>query len=382
MTALLVTNDFPPMAGGEATCYARMCATVPPRQVLVLAPRLPGDQAFDREQPYRVIRKSVPTSSHPLARLAQILVFFGHTLSITRREQIEVVHFGHLYLGLIGLTLNRLIGTPYVIYLHGGEMASFMRLRAVRAIARAIIRRASVVVVNSEFTRHLYASMDIDLARAETLMMSAGTERFRPDLDPRPIRARYGLDEHKVILTVGRLVERKGHDIVIRALPAVERAVGPIRYLIAGQGPEELKLRQLARDLECEDRVRFIGHASTDELPSLYAACDVFVMPSRPLAQRDGVEGFGIVFLEAGACSKPVVGGRSGGIPEAVLDGVTGVLVNPTDVDELARVLVRLLRNREEAVRLGMEGRRRAEAIESAWGATLKRIWGPGAAAR
>ena len=121
--------------------------------------------------------------------------------------------------------------------------------------------------------------------------------------------------------------------------------------------------------------MRFLGYVPADELPALYAACDIFAMPSRALSQRDGIEGFGIVFLEAAAASKPVVGGRSGGIPEAVHDGVTGRLVDPDDVDQLAEVLIDLLRDRDLAARLGTNGRRKVEAAEAAWRTTLRRIW-------
>ncbi len=375
MIALLVTNDFPPMAGGEAMCYAHMCATVPPHGVLVLAPRLPGDEEFDAAQPYRVIRKSVPTSSHPLARLIQILAFLGHAVRILRRERVAMVHIGHLHLGLIGLALSRWARIPYVIYLHGGEMTPYLRVPAVRRVAKAIVANASLVVVNSAFTRRHYAAMGIQHPQTEILTMSTGLARFRPDLDIRGTRAKYGLEGHKVLLTVGRLVERKGHDMVIRTLDRVQQAVGPVRYLIAAEGPEEPRLRALAHDLGHEQRVRFIRHVPADELPYLYASCDVFVMPSRALSRRDGVEGFGLVFLEAGASGKPVVGGRSGGIPESVIGGVTGMLVDPKDVGELARVLIRLLLDREEAIRLGGQGRRRAEAVDAAWLTTLMRIW-------
>jgi len=183
------------------------------------------------------------------------------------------------------------------------------------------------------------------------------------------------LNGARLILTVGRLVERKGHDVVIRALPGIRRAVGPVRYLIAGAGPEEARLRTLAREVGCADDVVFAGHVDDRDLPLFYAACDVFVMPSRALEQRDGIEGFGIVFLEAGACGKPVVGGRSGGIADAVLDGITGVLVDPRSVDEVTGALTRLLQDRGEAARMGGEGRRRAEALQTAWHRTLEATW-------
>ena len=375
MRALLVTNDFPPMGGGEATCYARICASVPPDRIVVLAPRLPGDRVFDRIQSYRIIRRSVPTSPHPAARVLQIVLLIGHALRILRRESIDIVHLGHLYLGPVGLALRCWQGIPYVLYLHGGEMAAYLRVRPIRAVARAIVHGAAIVVVNSAYTRTLFSTLGIHPARVETLMISPGTAQFTTDGDGRRIRAKYNLGDDLVILTVGRLVERKGHDMVIRILGRVQRAVGRVWYLIVGEGPEERRLRALAREAGCEDAVRFIGHAPSEDLPALYSACDVFAMPSRVLSRRDGVEGFGIVYLEAAAAAKPVVGGRSGGVPEVVRDGVTGRLVDPADGDELAEVLISLLRDRAEAARLGANGRRYAEAIEAAWGATIKRLW-------
>jgi phosphatidylinositol alpha-1,6-mannosyltransferase len=376
MTALFITNDFPPMAGGEATYYSLLCAAVPPDQVVVLAPLLPGADDIDARLPYRIVRRRVPTGPHPAARLAQIAVFLRVAAHLVRRKSIRDVHIGHLHLGLAGLAVKRLLGVPYVLYLHGGEMAAYMRLRPVRAAVRTIVKNARLLVVNSTYTRERYEAMGLRHPRVEVLMPSVGTDRFRPDRDPGAVRQKYDINGDRVILTVGRLVERKGHDMVIRALPAVERAAGPVLYVVAGGGPEERRLRALARDVGCAERVRFIGPISGEDLAALYVACDVFVMPSRALNQRDGVEGFGIVFLEAGACAKPVVGGRSGGIADAVLDGVTGVLVNPTDIAELEGALIRLLRDPAEAQRLGMQGRKRAEALAQSWEPTVRRIFG------
>jgi phosphatidyl-myo-inositol dimannoside synthase len=371
---LLITNDFPPTVGGIARWYERICATVPPDCVIVLAPRLRGDVGFDARQPYKVIRRWVPVSRHPLARLIQMTILCAHAARMLRRERIRVVHIGQLHLGPIALGLKLFLKVPYVIYLHGGEMAPYMRIRAVRALARTIVRNARIVVVNSRYTLRHFQALGMHHPRVEVLTMGVETERFRPDLDTQHIRAAYGLNGQKVILTVARLDAYKGHDMVIRALKRVHQSVGSIRYLIAGSGQEERTLRALASNLECSEEVIFIGHVPENELPALYAACDVFIMPSRPLPQGD-FEGFGIVFLEAGACGKPVVGGRSGGVPEAVIDGITGVLVEPTDAGEISDVLTRLLLDKEKAARLGMGGRRRTQQLESAWEITIMRIW-------
>jgi len=375
MRALLVTNDFPPMIGGEATWYERICATLSPDSLIVLAPHVSEDQAFDVRQSYRITRRHVPIATHAFARLTQMIALFVCATGIVQRERIDVVHVGHLYLGPIGLALNRLFRTPYVLYLHGGEMAAYIRFRIVQSVVRRVVRGARLVVVNSAYTERLYQGMGIHHPRTEILTIGVDPDRFRPDLDVRGVRAKYDLNGAKVILTVGRLIERKGHDVVIRALRLVRRRVGPVRYVIVGDGPEKRRLRRLAGSEGCAEDVVFAGQVAGPELPPFYAACDVFIMPSRALARRDGVEGFGIAFLEAGACGKPVIGGRSGGISYAVTDGVTGILVDPLNVEEVADALSHLLLDREEASRLGGRARARSEQLQEAWRTALARIW-------
>lgn len=378
MKGLLITNDFPPMGGGEAVWYDRVCGAVDPKQVVVLAPRLPADAETDARRPYRVVRVPVSVAAHPLARATQIIMFLGSALRLIRRERVEVVHFGHLYLGLIGLALWRLRKIPYVLYLHGGEMASYLRLRPVRAVIAAVLGGAAAIVVNSSYTRRHYEAMGFPLPGARTLTMGVDVARFRPGLDPSGVRARYGLDGARVLLTVGRLVERKGHDTVIRALGTVRDAVGPVRYLIVGTGPESERLRILANEMGCGGDVIFAGRVPDDDLPFLYAAADVFVMPSRALTGRDGIEGFGIVFQEAAACARPAVGARTGGIADAVADGETGVLVEPDSVEDLAGAILGLLTNRERAARLGGEARRRAERLARDWVPSVTALWSQG----
>jgi phosphatidylinositol alpha-1,6-mannosyltransferase len=162
-----------------------------------------------------------------------------------------------------------------------------------------------------------------------------------------------------VILTVGRLAERKGHDIVLRALPTVLRKFPETRYLIVGTGPEEQRLRHLAVELGVAEQVVFAGRMPDEDLPDCYAACDVFVMVSREIPAKGDVEGFGIVYLEANAQGKPVVGARSGGVADAVEDGVTGLMVDSTDPENVADAILRLLANKDWAACLGIQGRNR-----------------------
>jgi len=152
-------------------------------------------------------------------------------------------------------------------------------------------------------------------------------------------------------------VKRKGQDMVIRALPLVRAKFPTVRYMIVGQGPERLRLEKLAEQVGVRDCVTFAGPADDDELPKHYNDCDVFVMPSRDIPAEASVEAFGIVYLEANACGKPVIGGRSGGAEEAVIDGVTGLLVDPWNIEELAEAINRLLSDGYFARELGENGR-------------------------
>jgi len=162
-----------------------------------------------------------------------------------------------------------------------------------------------------------------------------------------------------MIVTVGNLVQRKGQDMVIRSLPLIRQSNPEITYLIVGDGPYRPELEKLAGAMGVKDRVIFAGRVAADDLPDIYALSDVFVMPSRERLDSDDVEGFGLVFLEASACAKPVVGSWSGGVPDAVVDGVTGLLVNPQYPEEIAKALSRLLLERDFAIQLGRQGRSR-----------------------
>ncbi|MCE5218894.1 glycosyltransferase family 4 protein, partial [bacterium] len=167
-----------------------------------------------------------------------------------------------------------------------------------------------------------------------------------------------GLDDAPVLLTVGRLVERKGHAAVIRALPQVVAQLGPVSYVIAGSGPEESRLRAEVEALHLQERVRFAGAVADEQLPDFYHLCDLFVMPTREL-RDDPVEGFGIVYLEANAAGKPVLATRCGGVADAVEDQVSGVLLEPGDEGALVEAIISLLGDPARLQQMGQAGLRR-----------------------
>jgi phosphatidylinositol alpha-1,6-mannosyltransferase len=208
----------------------------------------------------------------------------------------------------------------------------------------------------------LVASKGIDQAKIVPISLGADPDLLYPlnSSEVAGLRRKYNCEKRMIILTVGNLITRKGQDMVIRALPKVIREIPDILYLIAGMGKDEMYFKELAESLGISRNIRFMGAVNSREMVrELYNICDIFVMVSRLDERAGSVENFGIVYLEANACGKPVIGGKSGGVPEAIVDGETGLLVDPENPGDIAQAILKLLNDRELAHRLGEKGRRR-----------------------
>jgi phosphatidylinositol alpha-1,6-mannosyltransferase len=225
---------------------------------------------------------------------------------------------------------------------------------------------ADLVITNSEFTRAFVASAGVPQSRIVKIRPGADPTHFRPRLDCHELAQRLGVFGRPTLLTVARIVKTnryKGHDVVLRALATVKRAVPDVAYVIVGEGDDLDYLDQLARECGVRENVTFAGRVSDEELPLLYNACDAFIMCSREDRTRRGIlaEGFGIALVEASACGKAVIAGRSGGVPDAVQDGLTGLLVNPVDSEAVAAAIVKVLREPCLANTMGENGRKWVE---------------------
>jgi phosphatidylinositol alpha-1,6-mannosyltransferase len=246
--------------------------------------------------------------------------------------------------------------------LHGSELHRYMGWSAVRRIVLGALDAADFLVVNSEFTRRQYIERGVR-SDQRFLKVSPGvdTSQFRLDAgDPMEIRRRHGLEDRPVLLSVARLVEWKGQDMVLEALPRVRGAVPDVAYLIVGEGPHRASLERTVKSQGLERHVVFAGFVPSSELPSYYRAADVMVVPSREFAAGLPIEGFGIVYVEAGACGTPAIGGLGGGTEESIEHAVTGFRVDPNDPEAIAEAVLKLLEDRELAGRFGRAGRERA----------------------
>lgn len=365
---LLVTELFPPAVGGSAVLYENVYSRFAEVPVNVLTDPRVSDVPAGAQGPFHVHHGELRTAEWGLVRPAGLRHHWraaSRVLELSRSTGGRV-HTGRALPEGIAAWLARLRGgSPYLCWAHGEDLATAETSRELTMVMRLVYGRASAVLSNSHNTARSLARVGVRPERILVAHPGVDADRFRPDVDGSAVRDRHARPDETLLLSVGRLQSRKGQDRVIEAMARLDRA--DVRYLIAGTGEEEDRLRRLAADCGVADRVTFLGKVADADLPAHYAACDVFLLPNRQ--EGADIEGFGIVFLEAQATARPVIAGRSGGAPEAVADGETALLVGGDDVEELAGTLARLLDDAELRARLGAAGRRRA-AHEFGWDRT------------
>lgn len=359
---LVLTDAFLPHAGGSREYYHNIyqgMAGLGDSQVTILTKRIPGWEEFDRQANtpfYEIRRKFKPLTSTKYGELPKGIPVFLQALWSVLRDRPSVIHAGDLYpQGVIAMMFKKLFSIPYVIYCHGEEIPQLNRSRFQPRVRNRIYMSADAVIANSEFTRQSLLRLGVPKERICKITPGVHVERFQPAACDADLRNSYGLKEKLILLTVARLVPRKGHRLVMQALSKLKAKFPNAHYLIVGKGPEEPELRKLASEFGISDRVIFAGYVPAEKLPEFYRLCDIVVMPNR-VDETGDLEGFGMVFLEANAAGKPAVAGRTGGAAEAVADGSTGYLVDPEDADELASVLDRLLADKNLRDRLGSAG--------------------------
>ena len=381
MKVLMLTDSFLPHAGGSREYYNniyRNLVDLGDSEVTILTKKIPGWKEFDNiasNQSFRIKRRYKPLASWKYQELPKGLGPFLDAAWHVLRYSPDIVHAGDLYPpGVIAMFLKKLVGVPYVVYCHGEEITQTDHFRYQPRIRDRIYQYADAVVANSEFARQNLLRIGVAEKRIHKITPGVDFTRFRPMPPRTDLLKRYRLEGKIVLLTVARLVPRKGHRAALQAFEKVSSEVPDAHYLIVGTGPEEGRLRRFVQDAGLNDRVTFAGFIPGTELPDIYNLCDILVMPNRQ--EEDGdVEGFGIVFLEANAVGKPVIGGRTGGAAEAIADGSTGYLVNPDDPDEIAARLRQLLLDAGLRERLGAAGVRRVHS-DFSWETRAKILHG------
>lgn len=342
---LLAVNDFPPALGGEATLYHGLARHLPAGTAVVLAPRGRGDEAIDAALPVEIVRRWLPRHGGEISRAVRGLLAGVYLATLIATRRIDYLACGQLLsLGAPASLLARLARIRYAVFVHGADLADYHARVPWGALARCILAGAHAVIANSRYTAALVERLLPGVAR-RIVVLPMGVDPATP-ADPERIgalRRRYGLGSGPVLLSVSRLVAMKGQDVVIAALPGLLARFPDLAYLIVGRGPHRGSLEDQARRQGVQERVIFAGAVDRADLAAHFGLATLFVQLSRATGEYDGLEGFGLAFLEAASHGVPGIGGRTGGVPEAILEGESGLLVAPDDPAAFAAAAARLL---------------------------------------
>ena len=366
MTVLVIAEVFPPAQGGSGRwlweLYRRLLRDV---DVHVVAGHAANAAAFDKAAHLPIVRFPLSFRSWGVCNPGGLISYLRtlvRLIPLVTRVRPDVIHCGKcLPEGLLAAVIGMLTGIPFCCFAHGEELTLAADSRELGGLTRFVLRHASMVIANSVHTKQmLHQRWRVPQDRITVLHPGVDTTRFVPrSMDP-SIREDLGWSGRRVILTVGALQKRKGQDMMIRALPAVRRKFPNVLYAIVGEGWEHAYLEQVAREQGVTDVVQFLGMPNDDRLIECYQQCDVFALPNRQVGWD--FEGFGIVLLEAQACGRPVITGRSGGTAETIEPFETGMLIPCDEPEPLAEAVCELLDSADRAAYMGARGRERAVA--------------------
>lgn len=364
---LLVTNDLGPHAGGIETFLLGLIDELDGSQIVIYTSSESDSEAFDRNLELRTGVKVIRDKSKMLLPTPRVI---REVKKVVKSYESEIAWFGAAA-PLAAMAKNlRSAGIRRVVAISHGHEVWWAKIPPFSLVMRRIGNGCDVVTYLGAFTRDAMKSALGKNVQLVHIAPGISIENFQPGAKPNDLIEKHGLSGSPVIVCVGRLVLRKGQDKLIKALPKIKAEIPNVKLVIVGKGKLESKLKRLAKRLNVSENVIFVGRVDYKDLPKYFRLGDVFAMPSRSRLLGLEVEGLGIVYLEASASGVPVVGGISGGAPDAVLVGETGYVADGRDTNDIAKHITYLLKDLSHAKELGANGRRWAESNWS-W-----KLWG------
>lgn len=346
---LFTSFFFPPEVGGIQTYISNLIKNLPAEKVAVLAKDHPEAHTFDPLQKYTVYRTAFD-SPLKYIKLSNI-TFYQELRQIAKKEKIEQLVLAHpLPLGISALYLKNRHGTPYSTFTHGSEITEALRTSVQKKLLQAVLQGAKNIFCTTEFMKKILAEK-LDINAKKIKIIPPGINPPNTHVDQSSLLKEHNLSNKKLILTVSRLVKRKGHDIILEALPHLLKKEPSAHYVIVGDGPEKDNLAQIVKTKDLANYVTFLPNVNDNELEGIYAGSRVFAMPSREIS--GDIEGFGIVYLEAAAHGLPVLATQTGGIPEAVTHNKTGILLPSPSKEVSAEYTTQAVNTLEKLIHSG-----------------------------
>lgn len=352
---LCITNDFGPRAGGIETFVIGLIERLPRSRVIVYTSAQDNSESYDRKWLEDFGVEVIRDKAKILLPTPGVAFCIN---ALVRERNISTAFFGAAApLGLLSRSLRK-AGVKHIVALTHGHEVWWSKVWPFTMAIKFISRNVNHLTYLGDYTRNAIAqSMSVENAtKMVKIAPGIDTEHFSPR-DAHQLREELNLAEKKVIVSVGRLVHRKGQDVLIEAMPTILKEVPHAHLVMIGEGPYRSYLENRVKSLGIQESVTFIGRIQYSDLPRYICVGDVFVMPSRSRLAGLEVEGLGIVYLEASACGLPVIAGNSGGAPDAVLEGETGLVVDGTKKEAVAASTVELLLDPQRSKAMGVRGR-------------------------
>ncbi|MDX9703635.1 MAG: glycosyltransferase family 4 protein [Candidatus Auribacterota bacterium] len=359
MKRLIFSEIFPPRKGGSGRWFYEVYSRLSKENHIVCTGYCEGDNAFDSTCGMNIIRLNLSMPEWGLKSfrgLKDYIRIFFHVRKIIKKEMISSIHCGRsMPEGLVCYLISKLSKVPYLCYVHGEEIATYEHSRELVFLSKLIFRESKAIIVNSNNSKEIMLNYVPDCKeKIHVLNPGVDSSYFSPaPFDPM-IRKKHGWYGRKVVLTVGRLQKRKGHDYTITAISKIKKEFPDILYSIIGDGEELPYLKDLTKQLNMEKYVQFIGETDDKTLLECYQQCDLFILANRNV--NGDIEGFGMVLVEAQCCGKAVIAGDSGGTKETMIPCKTGMIVDSEQPDVIAESILTLLKDDQKLVSMGENG--------------------------
>jgi len=343
---LLITLEFPPFAGGVGYYYFNLVKRLPNEKICVLTNET---KTLAENINFKIYRQVLLTK---LPIWPKWLFALFKIATLVKKEGVELIWVGQvLPIGTMALILKKFLKLDYLVSCHGTDILTAQKKQRKRELLIKILREAKIITANSKYTQQEIVKLGIS---PEKIIIIYPCANDLPPIDPikkDKLLTNYNLKNKKILLSVGRLVPRKGFITIINIFPELLNIFPNLIYLIIGQGRLKEKLEQQISSLNLNNAIKILDNISNEDLSYFYDLADIFILTPINLATE--VEGWGMVFLEASLFAKPIIASATGGIPEAVLANKTGILINPENPQEITQAIIKLLTDKNFANFLG-----------------------------
>lgn len=355
MKVLLISEIFPPKVGGSGRWFWEIYSRMDREKYLVAVGNAPHAHDFDKTHCVKCFRWPLTIGNWGISSLSSIqsyIKLLSLLRSVVKKHHVEAIHCGRgLPEGLLGWLAWKWFDIPYLSYVHGEELPAYHSSREYKFLSQLVYTRAHRIIVNSANTQRSFVAHTGIEETVRIMHPGVDTTYFVPKEKDEALCRQLGWNGRKVILTVGRLQKRKGHDHVILGMNRIREQNPDVLYAIAGDGEERSYLEGLVAAEHLEEHVQFLGKVDDKAMLACYQQCDLFVLANREV---DGdFEGFGMVLVEAQACGKPVIAGKSGGTAETMIPGETGLLIDAESSEDIADAVMQLLGDDERLSIMG-----------------------------